>query len=249
MKTRIDLNCDMGEGMGDDAAMLEIVSTANLACGGHAGDSDTMHGLMSKAGPLGVAIGAHPSFPDRQNFGRQFMALSTQALEREMMEQITAALEAAEKSGHRLTHVKAHGALYNALEEDDTMAEAVAHAIKFCDPTLHMLVLPGRAGQRAAEKFGLMPAREFFADRAYLADGTLAPRALDSAVLHRPGEITNRVLDALETGTIKDIEGRPLSVDFDSICVHGDTEGAVEIARALRSALTGRGINIEPFAQ
>ncbi|MGB0921718.1 MAG: LamB/YcsF family protein [Alphaproteobacteria bacterium] len=244
----IDLNCDLGEGCGDDTAMLGLVSTANLACGGHAGDESTLTEVVKTSKKQQVRIGAHPSYPDRENFGRHQMTISADDLQQSLTDQIALAVRVAEAQSHPLTHVKAHGALYNFLEENQELAQVVAAAIKAVNPALTWLGLPGRAAEAVANSQGIEFKREFFADRAYLPNGTLAPRSTPGAVLHDPAKIAQRVLEAVNSSTISDIYGNPLAVKFDSICVHGDTEVAVEMARKIRQTLENNGVSIRAFA-
>lgn len=251
-KLIIDLNCDMGEGliegMGDDMAMLGLVSSANVACGGHAGDRETLTAVIKEARKQSVSVGAHPSFPDRENFGRAPMALSDADLRQSLTEQIALAYEVAQAHDHPLSHVKAHGALYNLLEKNQELAQVMAAAIKAVDPTLVWLGLAGRMGAQTARAEGLKFATEFFADRAYMPDGTLAPRTQTGAVLRNPERVALRVLGAINNATISDVYGDTLSVEFTSICVHGDTPGAVDMARKIRATLQSAGITIAPFA-
>ncbi len=252
-KLIVDLNCDMGEGrgegMGDDVAMLRLVSSANVACGGHAGDRASLIQVIKEAKKQRVSVGAHPSFPDREGFGRAAVNISSAALTQSVTDQIALAYEVAQAANYPLTHVKAHGALYNLLEENQALASTVAQAIKAVDPGLIWLGLAGRMAEKTAAKEGLRFAREFFADRAYMPDGTLAPRTQKGAVLHVADTVADRTLKAVKTSTITDIYGEPLTVKFDSICVHGDTPGAVEMARKIRETLQGAGITIAPFSQ
>jgi UPF0271 protein len=251
---RIDLNSDMGESyaawrMGDDPAMLSIVTSANIACGFHAGDWNVMHETARVARANGVAIGAHPSFNDRDGFGRRVIRGDSMAeIERMVAYQIGAMQAIATMAGHRVTHVKAHGSLGNLINEEDDLALAVGRAIKAVDPGLFYIVMPGRNSERAADKLGLPLAREFFADRTYDDDGQLTSRKRPGAVIHDAAGAARRVLDTLNDRAITTVNGRRIPVGIDTICVHGDTPAAVDMARAVRKALEASGMTLKPFA-
>ncbi len=249
----VDLNCDCGEGfgayaMGDDAAMLGIVTSANVACGFHAGDPDTMAHTFTLARERGVAIGAHPGFPDLAGFGRRRLPYSDAEIERFVAYQIGAAQAMAAYVGHRITYVKVHGALGNMGTEDPAKARAIANAIKAVDPTLRFLAIAGTELERAGEAVGLPVVREIYADRAYTDAGNLVSRALPGAVLHDPEEAAERVGAMIEEGAVIAQSGKRIPVGIDSICVHGDTPGAVAMARAVRDRLERAGIALKPFA-
>jgi 5-oxoprolinase (ATP-hydrolysing) subunit A len=249
----IDLNCDLGEGfgdwrMGDDSAMLRVVSTVNVACGFHAGDPQIMAETFAAAKQAGVAIGAHPAYPDLQGFGRRPLPYSAVEIERLIAYQLGAAMGIAALAGHRITHVKAHGALANRATEDADAADAIARAIKAVDPKLVILAIAGTEIEHAAERCGMKAAREIFADRAYTKAGNLVPRSEAGAVIHDSKVAAARVLAMLRAGAIIAADGTRIPVGIDSICVHGDTPGAVEMALAVRQALMGAGYKIRAFA-
>jgi UPF0271 protein len=254
MKT-VDLNCDMGEGfgvyeLGDDAAMLEIVTSANIACGFHAGDPIVMAKTVAGAAAQGVGIGAHPSFMDLWGFGRRPILGERPAdVEKQIIYQIGALTALAEADGQRLTHVKTHGSLGNMANEDIELARAVARAIKAVSPDLIFVVMPGLATERAADEAGLAMAREIYADRAYADNGNLASRKLPGAVLHDADEAAERVLRILETGEVISVSGKRIPVKADTVCVHGDTHGAVAMARAVRARLEAAGWILRPMGQ
>ena len=250
---RIDLNCDMGEGygrwsLGDDAAMLDIVTSANIACGFHAGDPNIMVETARIAKEKGVAIGAHPGFNDLWGFGRRTIRGDTMAeIERSVAYQIGAMAACAALAGHKVTHVKAHGSLGNLAAAEPDFATALGRAIKGVDPTLVYVVMPGLATDRAAAELGLQTASEIFADRAYADDGNLLSRKLQGAVLHDPDEAAVRVLDMVRDGAITTVSGRRIPARIDSVCVHGDGASAVAMARRVRTVLEDSGVAVRPF--
>jgi UPF0271 protein len=249
----VDLNSDLGEGfgqwaLGDDDALLGVVTSANVACGFHAGDASIMRRVCARAADTGVAIGAQVGYRDLPGFGRRFIDVEPDALTQDVIYQVGALAAFARVAGSRVRYVKPHGALYNAIVHHEEQAAAVVRAVVDYDPTLPVLGLPGSAWLRLAEDAGLTTVPEAFADRAYTPDGTLVSRRLPGAVLHDPAEIGRRCV-ALATGEpIRDVEGGSLLLRPASICVHGDTPGAVEIARHVRDALTGAGVLLAPFA-
>jgi 5-oxoprolinase (ATP-hydrolysing) subunit A len=249
----IDLNCDLGEGfgdwrMGDDAAMLGVVSTVNVACGFHAGDPQIMAETFAAAKKAGVAIGAHPSYPDLQGFGRRALPFSAREIERLIAYQLGSAIGLASLVGHRITHVKAHGALANRATEDRPAADAIAKATKSVDPSLVILAIAGTEIEHAAEHAGMKVAREIFADRAYTKAGNLMPRKEPGSVIREAKVAAERVLAMLQEKAIIAVDGTRIPVGIDSICVHGDTPGAVEMARTVRQALTTAGYTLRAFA-
>ncbi|HXQ50917.1 MAG TPA: 5-oxoprolinase subunit PxpA [Stellaceae bacterium] len=254
MTAIVDLNCDMGESfgaytIGDDRAMLDIVSSANIACGFHGGDPLVMHRAVATAKDKGVAIGAHPSFLDLWGFGRRpILGDTPDEVGKFVIYQVGALQALAAAAGHRVTHVKLHGALANMAQVEDDLADGVARAIRALDRDLVFVVMPGLATERAGARAGLRMAREIYADRAYGEDGNLAPRKEDGAVIHDADEAVKRVLQMLDEQAIRTIGGTRMPVRVDSICVHSDTPDAVAMARALRLALEGRGTRIAPFA-
>jgi 5-oxoprolinase (ATP-hydrolysing) subunit A len=244
----IDLNADLGEGVGDDLAMLGLVSSANIACGFHAGGPDAMAAAFTAARAAGAAIGAHPGYADRTNFGRIDLPLTLAQIERLVAYQTGAACSLAALAGHRITYVKAHGALYNLAAINADVARAIARGIKAADPSLTCLCLAGSTGAEATAAEGLRVAAEVFADRAYRPDGTLLPRGQPGAVIHDAQLITTRALQMLQDRAITAVDGTIRPTQIDSICLHGDTPGAVGLARALRSGLIAAGWQIAPFA-
>jgi UPF0271 protein len=249
----IDLNCDCGESfgayvMGDDAAMLDIVTSANVACGFHGGDPEVMAATFRRAKEKGVAVGAHPSFPDLWGFGRRRLPFSAVEIERLVAYQVGAAAALAAYAGHRLTHVKPHGALSNLATEEVEVARAIARATKTVDPDLVFLAVAGSELEIAGKAEGLGVAREIYADRAYGDDALLLPRAQHGAVLHDPETIATRVLSMLKEEAVIAASGKRISTGIDSICVHGDTPNAVAIAAAVRRRIIEAGLALKPFA-
>ncbi|PXW64120.1 5-oxoprolinase subunit PxpA [Methylobacterium sp. B4] len=254
MSARIDLNADLGEGfgpwrMGDDAALLDIVTSANVACGFHAGDPDIMVETVLAARARGVAVGAHPGFSDLRGFGRNRIQESPKKIERDIAYQIGALQACAALAGGRVTHVKAHGALANLTNEDEALAGALARAVAGVDPSLALVVMPGLGAERAGERAGLTLVREIYADRAYAEDGTLAPRSSPGAVIHDAGEAASRVARMVGEGAVVTRGGRRLPVAIDTVCVHGDNPEALTMARAVRAGLEQAGLSLRPFAQ
>lgn len=249
----IDLNCDLGESfgvwpMGNDAAMIELATSVNIACGFHAGDADTMRKTVDLAGTHGVSIGAHPGYRDLHGFGRRPIAgLASREIENLVAYQIGALQAIATMAGHRVTHVKAHGALSNAACEDDITARAIASAIKAVDPGLVFVVLANSRLVAAGEAAGLPLAHEVFADRAYEDNGSLVSRRKPGAVLHDSDDIARRVVKMIQSGEVISITGKAIRMRMDTVCIHGDTPDAVGIARAVRQALKDNGIAVAPF--
>jgi UPF0271 protein len=244
MKLSVDLNADLGEGAGHDDELFELISSANVATGFHAGDSDTMHAAVSTAKKHGVAVGAHPSFFDRENFGRKELQVSNQEVLDAVAYQLGVFQAIASAVDVRPSHVKPHGALYNMAVRDQELAEAIARAIESVDRKL-ILFAPDKSWlARAGEAHGLQVAREIFADRNYLDDGWLVPRTRPDALLRDPKEAAARVLRMLREGKVRSVEGRDVDVRGETICVHGDTPGAVEFARELRTQLEKEGVAI-----
>jgi UPF0271 protein len=249
----IDLNCDLGEGfgawqMGNDAAMIELATSVNIACGFHAGDADTMRKTVGLAKARGVSIGAHPGYRDLHGFGRRPVAgLSSAEIENLVAYQIGALQAIASLAGHKVTHVKAHGALSNVACDDDMTARAIASAIKAVDRDLIFVVLANSKLVTAGDAVGLPMAHEIFADRAYEDDGSLVSRRKPGAVLHDPAAIAQRVVRMVQDGTVTSVSGKVIKMRMDTVCIHGDTPGAVEIGRGVRQALKDNGINVAPF--
>ena len=249
----IDLNADLGESfgpwtMGDDAAMLAIVTTANVACGVHAGDPSIMRATAELATQKGVAIGAHPGFQDLAGFGRRrILGISLRELENMIAYQIGALQAVAALAGHPVTHVKTHGALGNMVAEDDGMALAVGRAIKAADPSLLYMVMPGMATERAAETLGLRAIREVYADRTYDDTFNLTDRSKPGAVIHDTQAAIDHVLRIVRDQAITSLNGKTLKVAIDSVCVHGDNPGSVALARTLRGELEKAGFKVTPY--
>ena len=244
MKLSVDLNADLGEGSGHDAELFELISSANIATGFHAGDSDTMHAAISTAKKHDVAVGAHPSFFDRENFGRKELTISNEEVFEAVAYQLGIFQAIASALDVRPNHVKPHGALYNMAVRDAKLADAIARAIKSVDSRLILFAQDKSDLARAGEAHGLQIAREIFADRNYLNDGWLVPRTRPDALLHDPKEAAQRVLRMLREGKVRSVEGSDVAVRGESICVHGDTPGAVEFARELRTQLESEGVKI-----
>ncbi|WP_323718007.1 LamB/YcsF family protein [Paracoccus aminovorans] len=255
MARTLDLNCDMGESfgawvMGDDAAMLRLVSSANIACGFHAGDPSVMRRTIRMARENGVSVGAHPSFADLYGFGRRRISGESPAdLEAQLIYQIVAMQGMCAVEGHAMTHVKTHGALGNMAAVDPDLAALCVGAVKAVDPGLVYVSLPYSETMRAAERIGLRTACEIYADRSYTDAGELTPRSQPGAVIHDPDQSLDQVLEMVVNGHIPTTGGKRLPVEPATLCVHGDTPGAVEIVRKLRTALTRNGIEIAPFAK
>lgn len=248
----VDLNSDMGEGfgaytMGDDEAILNIVSSANIACGFHAGDPEVMARTFALAKARNVAVGAHPGFPDLWGFGRRNMAFSMGEIERLVAYQIGAAQALATWAGHPITHIKAHGALGNLTQTDADVAAAVCRAVKAVDPSLICLAIAMGHQARIAAEMGLQVRSEIFADRAYTEDGHLVSRKLPGAVIHDPDEAAARVVRMVRAQGIETVSGRFIPCAIDSICVHSDTPEAVGIAAHVRRTLEDEGIAIASF--
>jgi UPF0271 protein len=249
----IDLNCDCGEGfgayrIGDDDAMLDIVTSANVACGFHAGDPEIMAKTFKAAKVKGVAIGAHPGFPDLWGFGRRRLPFTAGEIERLVAYQIGAANALATYAGARLGYVKVHGALSNIAEEDETIALAIARAVKVVEPRLGFLAPAGTKLETAGLAQGLAVAREIYADRAYTDAGRLVERSRPGAVLQDTGDAAERVLAMVLERAIITISGKRVAAGIDSICLHGDSPNAVAMAKAVRTRLEQAGIALAPFA-
>nr|WP_308203203.1 5-oxoprolinase subunit PxpA [Georgenia satyanarayanai] len=248
----IDLNADVGESfgawtMGDDAAILRVVTSANVACGFHAGDPRTARRTCALAAEAGVAVGAHVSYRDLAGFGRRFLDVDPGELTDEVVYQIGALQALAAAAGSAVRYVKPHGALYNAIVHHRAQARAVAAAVRTVDPGLPILVLPGTVIEEEARAAGLRPVVEAFADRAYLPDGTLVPRSRPGAVVTVPQEVADRVVRMVTEGTVAAVDGTAVPVRAQSVCVHGDTPGAVAIATAVREALDAAGVPVTGF--
>jgi UPF0271 protein len=254
MKT-IDLNSDLGESfgpyvMGNDAEMLKIITSANVACGFHAGDPLVMHKTLALAKENGVGIGAHPSFIDLWGFGRRPIQGERPAdIEKILIYQIGAIQGMARTLGLRVGHFKAHGSLGNMAESDAEIAEACARAVKAVDPGMIFVVLPGNQLEKAGEKMGLRMAREVYADRAYNDNGTLVSRKLEGAVIHDPDIAIPRLVRMVEEQKITSITGKKIPVVIDTVCVHGDNPSAVQMSARIRASLTDAGFALRPLAE
>jgi UPF0271 protein len=241
----VDLNADVGEGAGSDAGIMPALSSANVACGYHAGDSSMMQITVELARAHGVAVGAHPGFADRTGFGRREMAMSPREVEDLVVRQIDALAQIAAAQGARLQHVKAHGALYNMAARDPSLAAAIARATASVDPALVLVGLAGSQLIEAGARAGLRTASEVFADRGYRRDGSLVPRNEPGALLEDVELIVPRVLGMIRDRSVTAVDGTLVPIDVETICLHGDTPGAVTFAHRLREALTAAGVAIE----
>ena len=251
MKT-IDLNCDMGESFGTyvlgyDALAMPYVTSINVACGFHASDPDNMAKTVMLAKENGIAIGAHPGFPDLVGFGRRAMALTPEEVKNAVVYQIGALDAFCRTAGIKMQHVKAHGALYNMAEKDLAIATAIAAAIKAVDPELYMLCLANSQMVVAAKQQGVSFVEEAFADRAYTEEGTLVSRKVAGSVIHNITEVVSRVVRMVKDESIISITGKEIPIHAQTICVHGDTPGAVEMVKALREALDKENIVLRAF--
>ena len=245
MSVHVDLNADLGEGAGHDADLFELISSANIATGFHAGDADTMHAAITAAKAHGVAVGAHPSFFDRENFGRKELNMSAEEVFDAVVYQLGVFQAIAAGAGMEPNHIKPHGALYNMAVRDEKLADAIARATESVDPKLILFAPASSVLARAGEIRGLQIAREVFADRNYLSDGSLVSRSRPGALLHDPHEAAPRVLRMLREGKVRSVDGTDVDVRAETICLHGDNPEAVEFARALRSRLEQEGIVIQ----
>ncbi len=249
----MDLNSDLGEGfgpwkMGDDASMLDVVTSANVACGFHAGDPAGILRTLRAAAERGVVVGAHVAYPDLVGFGRREMNPSSEELVADVIYQIGALQGLAAAAGTRVRYVKPHGALYNTIARDARQADDVIAAILAVDPGLALMGLAGSPLLDRARERGLRVVAEAFADRAYTPQGALVSRREPGAVLHDPARIADRMLELVRTGCIPAIDGSPVALRADSICVHGDSPDAVAMARALRARLLDAGVPLRSFA-
>jgi UPF0271 protein len=249
---RIDLNADLGEGfgvwrLGDDDALLGVVTSANVACGFHAGDPATMRRVCTGAVSAGVAIGAQVSYRDLAGFGRRFIDVPPRELAADVLYQLAALDGIARVAGGRVAYVKPHGGLYNATVQDERQAGAVVEAVAAYDPALPVLGLPGSALLRLAEAAGLRAVREGFADRGYTPAGALVPRGEPGALVTDPASVAERAVRMAAEGVVVAVDGSSVPVGVESVCVHGDTPGAAELARVVRTALESSGLSIVPF--
>ncbi|QCR19278.1 LamB/YcsF family protein [Agrococcus sp. SGAir0287] len=249
----IDLNSDLGENVpdrivGDDAAMLRVVTSANVACGFHAGSPEGIRQTLVEAAARGVAIGAHPGYRDYEGFGRRAMDVDDAPLQAQVEYQLGALGALASSAGGRMVYVKPHGALYNTIAHDERQARVVVAAVRAVDPSLVLLGLAGGVVLDVAEAAGLETAAEAFADRAYAPDGRLVSRTVEGSVLHDADAVAARMVRLAEEGVVEAIDGSQVAVRAESICVHGDSPGAIAMAEATRAALEAAGVTIAPFA-
>jgi UPF0271 protein len=250
---RIDLNSDVGESfgawtMGDDAEVMRGITSANVACGYHAGDPTGMRRTVRLARDAGVSVGAHPGFPDLLGFGRRELRASPQDVEDMVLYQIGALAALAEAEGVALAHVKAHGALYNMAVRDRALSDAIARAVRAIDPSLVLFGLPGSELLQAGRDAGLTVAAEGFADRAYEPDGSLTPRSRPGSVLHDPNAVVARAVRLVRDGRVTCSDGTEIAMRVDTLCTHGDTPGAAELTRRLREGLQRAGIAVSAAA-
>lgn len=248
MRPRIDFNCDLGEGCGDDEAIIRWISSASIACGGHAGDAATMRRTVALCLEHGVAIGAHPSFGDRRHFGRRELPLPGPDIEALVMQQVEALARTCVQAGARLHHVKPHGALYNLAARQRTVADAVARAVRRIDPGLLLFGLAGSEATIAGEAAGLRVVHEVFAERRYEANGRLTPRTRPDAVIDDLETSLQQVRTMLREGVVVARTGERVPVRADTLCLHGDRRDAATFARALRDALEREGVEVAPPA-
>jgi UPF0271 protein len=247
----IDLNSDLGESfgrwtLGSDRELMRAITSANIACGYHAGDPGVMRTTVRLARDAGVAVGAHPGLPDLAGFGRRSMAVSPEEVEDMVLYQVGALAAIAATEGVRLRHVKPHGALYNMAVKDRRLADAIARAVRALEGSLLLFALPGTELESAAHGAGVPVAREGFADRAYAADGTLMPRTEPGSVIHSPDEVVGRAVRMARDGVVRAADGSDIPMRVDTICTHGDTPGSDELARHLRTGLEAAGIVLAP---
>lgn len=252
MTRTIDLNADLGEGygpwrMGDDAAMLDIVSSANVACGGHASDPETMFRTLSLAKARGVVTGAHPSYPDKEGFGRRRLPSTPAEIERFVATQVGALIAIGRLAGQPVTYVKPHGALGNVAAAEALVAEAIVRAVRAIDPALAILAISGTALEVVARAQGVTVYSEIFADRGYTPAGQLVPRSEPGAMIEDADAASNRLLAFLDSGEMPTVGGNPVHLVADSVCIHGDSPHAVAMARHIRDAFLRRGLTIAAF--
>ena len=246
MRSSIDINCDLGEGCPNDAELMRYISSANIACGFHAGDEVTMRRTVDLALATNVAIGAHPSFPDRENFGRSNMSLPNEEVTKLVADQITSIKKICDEKQASLHHVKPHGALYNMAAKDRELANAIAVAVSELDKHLVYFGAPNSPMISEAERHGLKTASEVFADRTYQPDGSLTPRSQPNALIDNIEECIEHVLRMVREQKVIATDGSEVAIKADTICIHGDGEHAVEFASAIHNALMKEGIEIRP---
>jgi UPF0271 protein len=251
---QIDLNADLGESfgpwqMGHDQALMASITSANVACGFHAGDPSVLRETVRLAAAHGVAIGAHPGFPDLVGFGRREMQVSPREVEDLVLYQIAAVAGVAAAMGARLQHVKAHGALYNMAVRDRELAQAIARATAAVDPTLILFGLPNSELITAGRQLGLRVAAEAFADRTYEPDGTLTSRRKPGSVIHEPSTVVTRAIEMVTSGQVTATDGSRLVLGADTLCLHGDTPGSADLARQIRAGLEAAGVTVRSLSR
>ncbi|MDR5682699.1 MAG: 5-oxoprolinase subunit PxpA [Armatimonadota bacterium] len=254
MDRHLDINCDVGESfgvyrLGADEAVMPYVTSANVACGMHAGDPVVMRRTVRLARAHGVAVGAHPGYPDLAGFGRRPLPMTPDEVAAFLLAQIGALEAIARAEGVRLQHIKPHGALYNAAARDEELAAAIAESVLGASPDTILVVLAGSAAERAARAAGLRVAREAFCDRAYRSDGSLVPRSEPGAVLLQPFEVASRAVRIAYREPIQTLDGGEIVVEADTVCIHGDTPGAETLAAAVRAALEEAHVHIRPMGE
>lgn len=240
----LDFNCDLGEDCGDDAAILPYISSASIACGGHAGSRETMRETLRRCADAGVAVGAHPSHADREHFGRRELAIDDDALAALVRAQVETLADLAAQQGQRLQHVKPHGALYNQSARDPRIAAVIADTVRGIDPRLYLVGLAGSASTAAARAIGLPALEEVFAERRYQASGQLVPRGTPGAVIDALDGALAQVRDVVERGVVIALDGSEVTLHGDTLCLHGDRPDAAAFARALHSGLVAAGVLI-----
>ena len=245
----IDFNSDLGEGAGTEMALMPLITSVNIACGGHAGNENTMRTTVELAMRNRVAIGAHPGYPDRERFGRVPMDIPARELIESIRRQVDSLVGVASRMGVRVTHVKAHGALYNQSERDVTIARNIIFGIQAATGGHELVIVapPGSAMAEEASGVGMKVAREGFVDRRYEPDGTLQSRAIGGSVLTDPAEAVQQALSFVKNGGVTAVDGSFLKLAVDTLCVHGDTPGAPRIAQALRDAFAKAKVKVAPF--
>lgn len=249
---QIDLNSDLGEGygpwmMGDDARILDCVTSANIACGGHASDPETMYRTLRLAADRGVTVGAHPGYADREGFGRRIIPMAPDEIGRMVVAQTGTLVAMARLAGTTVRYVKPHGALGNLAAADATVASAIVAAVQAMDPTLAILAISGTQLEQAARAAGATVFSEIFADRAYQPDGQLVPRSVPGAMLHDATAAADRLLAFLRSGRMPVMGGEPIALAAASICVHGDSPDATAMARHIRARLEAEGVTVAAF--
>lgn len=246
---RIDLNCDLGEGAGHDVELMPLITSANIACGAHAGDEATMRATVELALRHGVAVGAHPGFADREHFGRRELAVTPEEVFQLVRAQTLALQKIAHTAGAKLGHVKLHGALYNLAARDTAIAEAAAYAVRDAGPDLVWFGLAGSASLAAVRECGLRVASEVFADRTYQPDGSLTPRSRPDALITDENVAVAQALRMVREGRVRATDGAEVAIRADTLCLHGDGAHAVEFARRIRAELAAAGVDVRNFAR